>query len=79
LSYYGFFVECEYKCEDCKRESDRWYIYAERKVGNIRIKDPQKGVRFSELGAIVVDKGELRQGISKFGKKWICRRICQGR
>jgi len=60
----------EAEIENSKRESDRWYIYAERKVGDIRIKDLQKGVRFSELGAIVVDKGELRQGISKFGKKW---------
>jgi len=60
----------EAEIENCKRESDRWYIYAERKVGNIRIKDLQKGVRFSELDAIVVGKGELRQGISRVGKKW---------
>ena len=60
----------EAEIENCKRESDRWYIYAERKVGSIRIKDLQKGVRFSELGAIVVGKGELRQGISRVGKKW---------
>lgn len=58
----------EAEIENCKGESDRWYIYAERKVGNIRIKDLQKGARFSELDAIVVGKGELRQGISKVGK-----------
>ncbi|MDI6886306.1 MAG: OB-fold nucleic acid binding domain-containing protein [archaeon] len=55
---------------NCERESDRWFIYAERKVGSIRIKDLQKGVRFSELDAKVIDKGELRQGVSKFGKNW---------
>ncbi len=60
----------EAEIENCKRESDRWYIYAERKVGSKRIKDLQKSVRFSELDVIVVGKGELRQGISKFGKKW---------
>jgi len=60
----------EDEIKNCKRESDRWYIYAERKVGNIRIKDLQKGVRFSKLDAIIVGKGELRQGISKTGKKW---------
>ena len=60
----------EAEIENCKSENDRWYIYAERKVGRIRIKDLQKGVRFSELDAIVVGKGELRQGISRVGKKW---------
>ncbi|MDI6810965.1 MAG: OB-fold nucleic acid binding domain-containing protein, partial [archaeon] len=38
--------------------------------GRIRIKDLQKGVRFTELDAIVISKGELRQGVSKFGKNW---------
>jgi len=60
----------EAEIDNCKRESDRWYIYAERKVGQIRIKDLQKGIRFKELDAVVAGKGELRQGISKFGKKW---------
>jgi hypothetical protein len=55
---------------NCKREIDRWYIYAEKKVGNLKIKDLQKGVGFSELYAIVVDKGELHQGISRVGKKY---------
>lgn len=60
----------EAEIENCKRKTDRWYIYAERKAGRIRIKDLQKGVGFSELYAIVVGKGELRQGISRVGKKW---------
>jgi len=55
---------------NCKIETDRWYIYAERKVGSIKIKNLQKGVGFSELYAVVVGKGELRQGESRFGKKW---------
>jgi hypothetical protein len=46
-------------------------VYLRRKEGgNIKIKDLQKGVGFSELYAVVVDKRELRQGVSRFGKNW---------